>query len=315
MLRFILRRVLILIPLLLTVSILVFITLRLGENDPAMAYLRLSQIPPTDQALEVAREHLGLNRPLVIQYLDWLWRALHLDFGTSYVTGAPVLERLLYFLPNTLYLAGVSLLMTVLLSLPLGIVSALKKDRLPDHITRAIAFIGVSTPGFWLGFLLVFLFSVKLGWLPPMGLGGLSHVIMPAFALALMSLCINTRLIRVSMLEQMNTRSVLYARVRGVQEKWVIGRHVLKNSMIPVVTAVGMHIGELLGGAVVVEIIFAWPGVGRYAVSSIYNRDFPVMQCFTLMMTLIFVVCNLVVDILYAWLDPRIRYEGGGKGA
>lgn len=311
MLKFIVKRFLTLIPLLLAVSILVFIVLRMGENDPAMAYLRLSQIPPTDQALAEAREALGLNRPLAVQYADWLWKAVRLDFGISYVTGTPVLERLLYFLPNTLYLAGVSLFITLALSLPLGIVSALKKDRLPDHITRAIAFIGVSTPGFWLGFLLVFLFSVKLGWLPPMGIGGFSHVIMPAFSLALMSMCINTRLIRGSMLEQMNTRSVLYCRVRGVLEKWVVGRHVLKNSLIPVVTAFGMHVGEVLGGAVVVEIIFAWPGVGRYAVSSIYNRDFPVMQCFTLMMAAIFVFCNLAVDILYAWLDPRIRYEGG----
>jgi nickel transport system permease protein len=310
MLKFIIRRLLTLIPLLLVVSILVFLILRLGENDPAMAYLRLSEIPPTDEALAVARETLGLNRPWSVQYIDWLWRAIHLDFGNSYVTGTPVLERILYYLPNTLYLAGVALLLTIVLSLPLGILAALKKDRIPDHLTRVLAFIGVSTPNFWLGFLLVFLFSVKLGWLPPMGKGGAAHVIMPAFSLALMSLCINIRLMRASMLEQMNARSVLYARVRGIFEKWVIGRHMFKNSMIPVITAIGMHIGEMLGGAVVVEMIFAWPGVGRFAVSSIYNRDFPVMQCFILMMTVIFVCSNLAVDIVYAWLDPRIRYEG-----
>jgi nickel transport system permease protein len=313
MTKFILKRLLILIPMLLVVSMLVFLVLRLGNNDPAMAYLRLSQIPPTDAALALAREQLGLNRPWPVQYADWLWKALHGDFGKSYVTGAPVTERLLYYLPNTLYLAAVSLLITLALSFPLGIWAALKKDRWPDHLTRLLAFIGVSTPSFWLGFLLVYLFSVKLGWLPPLGMGGPFHVIMPAFSLALMSMCINTRLIRGSMLEQMETRFVLYARVRGILEKWVIGRHVLKNSMIPVVTAIGMHIGELLGGAVVVEMIFAWPGVGRYAVSAIFNRDFPVMQCFILMMTLLFVVCNLLVDILYAWLDPRIRYEGGHR--
>jgi nickel transport system permease protein len=313
MFTYILKRLLILVPLLLVVSVLVFLMLRLGENDLAMAYLRLSQIPPTDEALLHAREVLGLNRPLIVQYGDWLSRAIRMDFGVSYVTGAPVTERLLYYLPNTLYLAAIALLMTLGLSFPLGILSALKKDAWPDHITRLIAFVGVSTPSFWLGFLLVFVFSVKLGWLPPLGKGGVTHVIMPAFSLALMSMCINTRLIRGSMLEQMNARSVLYARVRGVLEKWVIGRHVFKNALIPVVTAIGMHIGEMLGGAVVVEMIFAWPGVGRYAVSAIYNRDFPVMQCFILMMTLLFVVCNLVVDILYAWLDPRIRYNGGAE--
>ncbi len=311
MLRYILRRILLLIPLLLAVSVIVFLILRLGENDPAMSYLRLSQIPPTDEALAAVREQLGLNRPLLVQYFDWLWKALHLDFGISYVTGAPVVERLLFYLPNTLYLGAVSLLLYLGLSLPLGMISALKKDRWPDQLTRVLAYTGVSTPAFWLGFLLVYVFAVKLGWLPALGMGGPAHVIMPAITLSLMSMCINTRLIRTSMLEQMNTRSVLYARIRGVLEKWVIGRHVMKNSMIPVVTAVGMHIGEMLGGAVVVEIIFAWPGVGRYAMSAIYNRDFPVMQCFILIMTVIFVVCNLVVDIMYAWLDPRIRYEGG----
>jgi nickel transport system permease protein len=180
-----------------------------------------------------------------------------------------------------------------------------------DHLTRAIAFAGVSTPSFWLGFLLVFLFAVKLNWLPPLGMGGVAHVIMPAVTLALMSTCINIRLIRSSMLEQMHSRSVLYARIRGIKERWIVGRHVLKNALIPVITAIGMHVGELLGGAVVVEIIFAWPGAGRYAVSAIYNRDFPVMQCFILMMTVIFVGVNLLVDILYAWLDPRIRNAKG----
>jgi nickel transport system permease protein len=312
MLKFIIKRILILIPILLTVSIVVFVILRLGKGDPAMAYLRLSQIPPTQQALAEAREALGLNRPLPVQYLTWLGNAFRLDFGLSYVTHRPVLNDIFYYLPATLYLAGVSLIITILVSLPLGIMSAVYRERFPDHLTRAMAFVGVSTPSFWLGFLLVYVFSLKLGWLPPMGRGGPSHIVLPAMTLALMSMCINIRLIRASMLEQMSARFVLYARVRGVLDRWIIGCHVLKNSMIPVVTALGMHIGELLGGAVVVEIIFAWPGVGRYAVSAIYNRDYPVMQCFILIMTVIFVLCNLMVDILYAWIDPRIRFEGDG---
>ncbi len=314
MLRFLAKRLLLLVPILLAVSMLVFLVLRLGDNDPAMSYLRLSQIPPTDEALATAREHLGINRPLPIQYVDWLWKALHLDFGVSYVTGAPVLDRLLYFLPNTLKLAGVSLLITISFSLLLGILSALHKDRWLDHLVRVLAFLGVSTPSFWLGFLLVFVFSVQLRWLPPLGIGGLSHIVMPAFTLSLMSLCINTRFIRGSVLEQMNNRSILYARIRGIPEKWIVGRHVLRNSLIPVVTALGMHIGELLGGAVVVEVIFAWPGAGRYAMSAINNRDFPVMQCFILVMTVIFVCCNLMVDILCTWIDPRLRL-GEGKSA
>jgi len=313
MLRYILKRLAMLAPILLTVSLVVFGILRLGEGDPAMSYLRMSNIPPTDQALAVARAELGLDRPLHEQYLDWLGCAVQGDFGRSYVTKNPVLEEIFYYLPNTLILAGASLLFTLVLSVPLGMVSALKKDQLPDHLTRGLSFFGVSMPNFWFGFILVWVFSIQLGWLPPMGKGGPAHMVMPVLTMSLMSLCINTRLIRANMLDNMHARYVLYARARGLPESVVVGRHVMTNSLIPVITAVGMHVGELFGGAVIAESIFAWPGVGRYAVSAIYNRDFPVMQCFILVMTTIFVTMNLIVDICYAWLDPRIRYEGGGQ--
>ena len=315
MLRFVIKRLLLLIPLMLGVSIIVFLLLHFGPNDPAISYVRLSGIPPTDEAIDAARKTLGLDRPLLSQYLSWLSGAVRLDFGTSYITGAPVTEHLMRYLPNTLYLAGVSMLITILMSVPLGVLAAIYKDKWPDHFSRILAYIGVSTPSFWLAFLLILAFSIKLQWLPPMGLGGLSHVIMPAFTAAFMSTCINMRLIRGNMLEQMHTRHVLYARIRGVQEKTILKDHIFKNSLIPVVTALGMHLGEILGGAVIAEIIFAWPGVGRYAVSAINNRDFPVMQCFVLMMTAIFVLCNLITDLIYAALDPRIRLEEGGRHA
>ena len=302
------RRILVLMLLLLVVSVVVFLLLRLGAGDPAMMYLRLSQIPRTDEALAEARRVLDLDRPLEVQYLDWLARAGRLDFGTSYVTRRPVLGDLLYYLPATLELAGVSLLLTIVVSVPLGILAALRRESFLDNATRVLAFTGVSMPSFWLGFLLVYAFSVQLHWLPTMGRGGPTHLVLPAITLALMSTCINIRLLRASLLEHLHTRAVLYARARGIRERWVIGRHVLQNALIPVVTGLGMHIGELLGGAVIVETIFAWPGVGRYAVSAIYNRDYPVMQCFTLLMTVIFAGCNLAVDIFYVWLDPRIRF-------
>lgn len=314
MCKFILKRFLLLIPVLATVSIVVFILLRTGQNDPAMSYLRLSGIPPTDAALEDARLALGLDRPIVEQYLAWLGDAVRMDFGNSYVTGAPVTEQLLHYLPNTLYLAGVSLFLTLALSLPLGIISATWNNRWPDTLCRFIAYIGVSTPGYWLGFLLIFLFSVKLGWLPSMGVGGFKHVIMPALSIALMSMCINMRLLRGSMIEQMHSRSVQYARIRGLGETTITTKHVLRNSLVPVVTALGMHIGEILGGAVVAEVVFSWPGIGRYAVSAIYNRDYPVMQCFILMMTFIFTLCNLLTDIAYAVIDPRLRLESEAAG-
>lgn len=313
MLRFIAKRLLLLVPLLLGVSLVVFLLLRSGDNDPAMSYLRLSGIPPTDAALAEARLTLGLDRPLPVQYLNWLGRAVRLDFGESYVTGSPVTDHLLHYLPNTLYLAAVSLLLTVALSFPLGIAAAVWNNRWPDHLCRFLAYLGVSTPSFWLGFLMIMLFSAHLHWLPSMGMGGIGHVVMPALSVALMSTCINMRLLRGSMLEQMNSRHILYARMRGLRERTVVGAHVLRNSLIPMLTAMGMHIGEILGGAVVAEVVFSWPGVGRYAVSAIYNRDFPVMQCFILMMTVIFVACNLLTDIAYAFVDPRMRLESEGE--
>lgn len=312
MLAFTLRRLILLVPLLLAASLVIFLLLRLGPSDPAMDYLRLSRVPPTPQALEEARRMLGLDQPIAAQYLDWLWRALHLDFGNSYATQRPVLPDLLYYLPATLQLAGVALVLTLGISFPLGMWAARYRDRFPDQAVRLLAFFGVSMPNFWLGFLLVLVFSVYLGWLPPMGMGGWTHIVMPAFAISLMSLCINARLLRASILEVKGQRHVTYARLRGLSEISVERSHVLRNALLPIITATGMHIGELIGGTLIIESIFGWPGVGRYAVSAIFNRDYPVIQCFTLLMVGIFVICNLIVDIIYAWADPRIRLSAEG---
>ena len=304
---FVIRRLLLLIPMLLGASLVIFLLLRLGPSDPAMDFLRLSRLPPTPQAYENARSFLGLDQPLMVQYLDWLWCAVQLDFGTSYASQRPVLPDLLHYLPATLQLAGIALVLTIGLSLPLGIWAARYRDGIPDHILRLVSFVGVSMPNFWLGFLLVLLFSVQLGWLPPMGRGGWTHMVMPAIAISLMSLSINARLLRASMLEAAGQRHVTYARLRGLSDRRVERSHILRNALLPVITATGMHVGELIGGTLIIENIFAWPGVGRYAVQAIQNRDFPVIQCVTLAMVTIFVLCNLVVDIIYAWADPRIR--------
>lgn len=312
MMRFIFRRVLLLIPMLLGTSLFIFLILRLGPSDPALDYLRLSKIPPTPQAVESARELLGLDKPIMTQYFHWLSDALHLDFGISYATQKPVLPDLLYFLPATLQLAGLALALTIILSVPMGMLAARYREKWPDQLVRVIAFIGVSMPNFWLGFLLILLFSIHLGWLPPMGKGEAKHLIMPVIAISLMSLAINARLLRASMLEVAGQRHVRYARLRGLSEMTVERSHILRNAWLPVITAIGMHIGELLGGALIIESVFSWPGVGRYAVSAIMNRDYPVIQCFTLLMVVIFVLCNLVVDIIYAIADPRIRLSAEG---
>ena len=310
MLRYIALRLILLIPVLLGVSLIVFILLHLGNGDPALDYLRLSQIPPTDAALVQARQALGLDRPLPEQYLTWIWNALHLDFGISYITGRPVLDDLLYYLPATLQLGGLALLATLAFSIPLGLIAARWQGKWPDQVVRVVTFIGVSMPNFWLAFLLIALLSLWLGWLPPMGRGDAAHLIMPVLAIALMSMSINARLLRASLLDVRQHRHVFYARARGLNEHRVWRDHILRNAWMPLVTATGMHIGELLGGALVIETIFAWPGVGRFAVSAVLNRDFPVMQCFTLLLTTLLVLCNLVVDICYAWLDPRTRLSG-----
>lgn len=309
---FILRRVILLVPMLLGASLVIFLMLRLGPSDPAMDYLRLSKVPPTPQALADARQMLGLDRSIAVQYFDWLGKAVRGDFGVSYATQRPVLPDLLHFLPATLQLAGVALALTIGISVPLGVWAARYRERWPDQAVRFLAFLGVSMPNFWLGFLLVMVFSVHLGWLPPMGRSGIANIVMPAIAVSFMSLAINARLLRASMLEVAGQRHVRYARLRGLSEREVERSHILRNAWLPIVTAMGMHIGELLGGTLVIESIFGWPGVGRYAVSAIMNRDYPVIQCFTLVMVTIFVVCNLIVDIIYAWADPRIRLSAEG---
>ncbi|WP_045853962.1 nickel ABC transporter permease subunit NikB [Raoultella terrigena] len=311
--RYVLRRILLLIPMIFAASVIIFLMLRLGTGDPALDYLRLSNLPPTPEMVASTRAMLGLDQPLVAQYASWLWKALHLDFGLSFATQRPVIDDVMHFLPATLQLAGAALVIILLTSVPLGIWAARHRDRPADFIVRAIAFLGVSMPNFWLAFLLVMLFSVYLQWLPALGYGGWQHLILPAASIALMSLAINARLLRASMLEVAGQRHVTWARLRGLSDRQTERRHIVRNASLPVVTAIGMHIAELIGGTMIIENIFAWPGIGRYAVSAIFNRDYPVIQCFTLVMVVVFALCNLTVDLLNAALDPRIRRHEGAR--
>lgn len=310
MVSYIVKRLLSLVPVLVGVSIITFLILRLIPGDPAEAYLRLSQIPPTDAAVAAVRVELGLDRPLAVQYWDWLRKAITLDFGKSYATHRPVWDEMMLLMPATAQLAGVSLLITLAVSIPMGIFSALYKDGWFDNFCRLLAFVSAAVPNFWLGFLLMYFFALKLDLLPTLGRGSWENFILPAITLSFSYIATYIRLLRTSMLENLDQPFVLYARARGLKEGWVIGRHVLKNAMLPVVTALGMSIGHLLSGSVIVENVFAWPGVGRFCVSAILNRDYPVIQCFVLMMSGVFVIANLLVDIAYAWLDPRIRLKG-----
>lgn len=310
MIKFIIKRILLIIPIMFVVSFLVFTILRLGPVDPAQAYLLNSRIPPTEEALKVTRAELGLDKPFFTQYAIWLKGVITLDFGLSYMTKRDALGDLIYYFPTTLKITFLAMIMVIIVSIPLGILGAVKKDSLADKIVKLFSFIGVSTPSFWFGFLLIYLFSLKLNILPPFGLNGVSSYILPILTLGLMSSAINLRITRTSFLEHINGRSAKYLKIHGVSSNTVMGKYVLKNSMIPVVTSLGMHFGELIGGAVVVEVLFALPGVGRYVVSSITNHDYPVIQCFMILMTAVFIIVNLIIDIIYVYLNPKIKYGG-----
>ncbi|AOY74927.1 nickel/cobalt ABC transporter permease [Clostridium formicaceticum] len=305
--NFILRRLISLIPILLGISIITFVLVQLVPVDPAEVYLRMSQIPPTDEAVAVTRAELGLDQPLYRQYIDWIRNAIKLDFGRSFVTRNPVLEELLYYFPATIQLTVTSLILVIVISIPMAIFSALYKDTVFDNISRFFVFVGASMPSFWIGLLFIYFFSLKLDLLPVMGRGSIQHLILPSLTLALGSVATYTRLLRTTILENLRENFVLYAKTRGLKERFIILRHVLKNAMLPVVTAFGMSMGHMLAGSVIVENVFAWPGVGRYIISAIFNRDYPVIQCYVLLMAIIFVFSNLLVDILYGILDPRIR--------
>lgn len=285
--------------------------IHLAPGDPAEVALRAMGAQLTQESIREMRQQLGLDDPLAVQYLRWLGRMLQLDFGRSVRTGTPVAELILTRLPATVQLTMASLLLAFLVSLPIGIAAAVKQHTPVDHAGRIFALLGASMPGFWLGLLLMYLFAVKLGWLPALGRGSVKHLLLPSLTLSLGVAPAYARLLRASMCEVLNEPYITTARAKGLAERLVIGRHALRNALIPFVTVVGLSFAHLLGGAVVIETIFAWPGIGKLAVDAILTRDFPIVQAFVLITAAIFVVTNLVVDISYRWLDPRIQLSGG----
>jgi ABC-type dipeptide/oligopeptide/nickel transport system permease component len=289
----------------------------LGVVTLAFAALRLSGDPaatmlPGDASVDELRDlraALGLDRPLWLQYLHFLGSALRADFGDSFRHQQPALPLVLERLPATLELAGAALLLAVVVALPLGVLAAIYRGRAIDVIAMAFAVVGQATPYFWMGIMLILIVSVELGWLPTSGRGGLERLILPAVTLGSHFAAVLARLTRTSMLEVLGQQFVVTARAKGLSEWRVILAHTLKNAAVPVVTLIGLQFGTLLGGAVVTETIFAWPGVGRLAVQSIFARDYPVVQAGVFVLALTFVAINLVVDLTYGVLDPRIRRE------
>jgi peptide/nickel transport system permease protein len=288
----------------LGLSALVFLILHL-TGDPALVIL-----PPqaTPSEISAFRHRMGFDDPLWLQYAHFLGRALHGDFGASFMQDEPALSLVLERMPATAELALAAMGFSVLLAVPAGMLAAIKKDRLVDLASMLLALLGQSMPAFWLGLMLIMVFSVRLDLLPVSGRGSLAHLILPAITLGSFTAARIARLTRSEMLEVLGQDFVKTARAKGLAEVRVVAKHAFKNSIVPVLTIVALELGTVLGGAVITETIFAWPGVGRLMVDSISDRDFPVVQAGVFVIAVLFVVINLAVDILYAWLDPRIRY-------
>ena len=281
----------------------VFAMVRLS-GDPVLLFM-----PMDIQAKDVNefRERLGFNDPIAIQYGRFVAGALRGDFGESLRYRRDALALVLERVPATLLLGGTALLLTLAIAVPLGVVSAVHRDSLLDHLGTLATVLGQATPGFWLGLMMIYLFSVQLGWLPTGGRGSLAHLVMPSIVLAAFFAARIARLTRSAVLDVLGEDYVLTARAKGLGEARVIGKHTLRNSAIPIVTLAGLEAGQLLGGAVITETIFAWPGLGRLTVQALLNRDFPVVLAAVFLISVLYTLINLAVDLLYGWLDPRVR--------
>ncbi|WP_440954300.1 nickel ABC transporter permease [Methanosarcina sp. Mfa9] len=312
MLAYFVRKFLLLIPVLLLISTISFSILYITPGDPAEILLTGPGGGADPAAVEEFRVAMGLDRPLYEQYLHWLNNVLHGDLGYSYMTEQPVFETILRTFKATLKLSIASMFFSLLISIPVGVLAALKHDSPVDDLSRFVSLLGVSMPNFWQGFLLILIFSIYLHWLPVGGFGengDFSHLLLPALTLGTSSAAVTMRLMRASMLEVLGQDFINAARAKGLAEWAVLGKHALKNALIPVVTMIGLNFGYLLNGSVVVETVFAWPGIGSLVVNSIYNRDLPMVQGSLLFVAVLFVSVNFLVDLSYNWLDPRIRYE------
>ena len=306
MLQYVIKRLLSTIPVLIGISLLLFFMLRMLPGDPAQV---LAGQMATPEEVDLIRHQLGLDRPIHVQYAFFLGRLARFDLGRSARTQNPVTEEIWARLPNTMLLAVVAITLACLFGIPAGIISAVRPYTWIDYVVTSTALFGMSMPVFWLGLMLVVVFAVWLHWLPAGGIGTWKHVILPSITLTAFVIAFIARMTRSSMLEVLSQDYTTTARSKGLKEQVVIIKHALKNALIPIITVVGLQFGMLLGGAVLTETVFAWPGLGRLIVDSILARDYPVIQGAILIFGLLYILVNLVVDVLYAYVDPRIRYD------
>ena len=306
MLRYVLRRVIQAIPVVLLSTVFVFALLQIAPGDPVRM---LASPTATEGDILRIRERLGLDESLPVQYLTWLGNVVRLDLGESVRSGVPVSDMLPDRMMNTLRLTMAAMVITIVLGLAAGVIAAMRPGTWLDTMIMGVSVLGLSIPPFWLGLMLILLFSVRLDWLPAGGGSSLSYMVLPAISLGLASSAIVARMVRSSMLEVIGLDYIRTARAKGLSRSTLITRHALPNALIPTITVIGLQFGALLAGATITETIFAWPGLGSLLVQSILNRDFPVVQATLLLITVMFIVINLLTDMLYAVVDPRIALD------
>lgn len=307
--KYIIKRLTYLIPVLLGITFLTFALTYLSPGDPAELMLSATGVTPSAELIQQVREGMGLDKPFFTQYLNWLADMVKGNFGISYKYNKPVLDLILRALPATFKLAGMTILMTMIIALPLGIISALHRNKAIDNIIRGITFLGISLPAPWIALILMYVFALKLEVLPVMGGDKWTSIILPSAAMTILLASRYTTQIRVAILEEISQDYVIGAKARGIKGRVILLKHVLRSSLVPIITLLGLSFGVLLGGAVIIETIFSWPGVGKLAIEAIFTRDYPLIQGYVVWMTVIYMLINMFVDISYYILDPRIRLE------
>lgn len=310
MYRFVIRRLIMLIPVLLGVSFIVFSILSLTPGDPVEIRLGDNYSPESYKAM---KHEMGLDKPYLARYLSYIFHALKGNFGKSFSTNNPVTEEIMARLPYTLLLSFFAMFFAIIVGIPLGVISATKQYSFWDSASMIAALIGVSMPNFWLGLMLILIFAAKLGLFPSAGFKDFKSLVLPAVTLSANSLAIITRMTRSSMLETIRMEYICTARAKGLKESTVIIKHALRNALMPIVTTIGLQFGFSIGGAVLVETVFSWPGLGRLLVQAIKYKDTPLVTAIVLILATMFTIINLIVDIIYAFLDPRIRAQYKGK--
>ena len=305
--RSIVRRVLQFIPVLLGITFLAFLLIYLSPSDPVSVRMSAGGISVSPEIMESMRRSMGLDRPLLVQYGDWLWNILHGNMGKSYITDADVLDQILKALPYTLRMAGASLLLTLCISIPVGILTAAMQNSKFDYVVRVMAFVGNALPNFIIALCLMFIFSYRLGWIPVLATTKPIGLILPALTLALVMSSRYIRQIRAAMLDELSKGYVVGLRSRGLSETTILYKNVLKNIMVTVITLTGISLGSLLGGTVIVETVFTWPGLGSLIMEGISQRDYPVVQAVIVWMASAFMVVNLLTDISYTVFNPKIK--------